>query len=214
MIIREKGVCLFEAFLQSMIQSYGSLGLMLVMILQTIIAPIPSEALLMFAGVIGISLFNVVVFGGLGLVIGSVIAFYIARLGGKPIVVKMIGEKWLNRVDRWIERNGTIAIFFTRLIPVIPFDLISYMTGITKLEFKYYFLATLLGAFPRSLMLAVIGISMKEVLALIGVSLELVFSIGILGFIILAYLDRKGYLSFLEYGIIRKIIKRKFKVKK
>lgn len=197
-----------------MIQSYGSVGLMLVMILQTIIAPIPSEALLMFSGVIGISLFDIVVFGGMGLVIGSVIAFYIARFGGKPIVAKLIGEKWLNRVDKWVERNGTIAIFFTRLVPIIPFDLISYMAGVTKLEFKYYFLATMLGAFPRSLMLAVIGVSMKEILALIGVSLELIFTIGIIGFIILAYCDRKGYLSSVEDIIIRKVIKRKFKIRK
>lgn len=205
---------MFEEFLQTMVQSYGSLGLMAVMIIQTIIAPIPSEALIMFAGVIGISLFNIVIFGGLGLIIGSVIAFYIARLGGKPIVIKMIGEKWLNRVDRWVEKNGTAAIFFTRLIPIIPFDLISYMAGITKLQFKYYLIATVFGAFPRSLILAVIGISLKEILMFIGISLEMIFAIGIIGFIILAYLDRKGHLSYLGDIIIRKIIRRKIKVKK
>jgi uncharacterized membrane protein YdjX (TVP38/TMEM64 family) len=205
---------LFEALLESLIQSYGPFGLMVVMIIQTIIAPIPSEALLMFSGIIGISLFNIVIFGGIGLIIGSVIAFYVARLGGKPIVIKLIGEKWLNRIDKWVERNGAPAIFFTRLIPIIPFDLISYMAGITKLEFKYYLLATVFGAFPRSLILAVIGVSMKEILALIGVSLELVFTIGIIGFMFLAYFDRKGYLSFIEDRILRKITKTKLKTNK
>jgi len=181
------------------------------MIIQTIIAPIPSEALLMFSGMIGIDLLKIVLFGGSGLIIGSIIAFYISRLGGKPIIAKLIGEKWIGRVDRWVERNGAKAIFFTRLIPIIPFDLISYMSGITKLEFKYYLLATVLGAFPRSFVLAVIGVSMGEVFNLIGISLEMTFTIGIIGFIFLAYLERKGHLDFLEKFVITKIMKRKSK---
>jgi len=194
-----------------MIQSYGSWGLLVVMIIQSIIAPIPSEALLMFSGMIGIDLLKIVLFGGSGLIIGSIIAFYISRLGGKPIIIKLIGEKWIGRVDRWVERNGAKAIFLTRLIPIIPFDLISYMSGITKLEFKYYLLATVLGAFPRSFVLAVIGVSMGEVFNLIGISLEMTFTIGIIGFIFLAYLERKGHLDFLEKFVITKIIKRKSK---
>jgi len=199
---------LFEAFLNSIIQSYGSLGLLVVMIIQTIIAPIPSEALLMFSGAIGIKIFDIVLFGGLGLIIGSIIAFYLARIGGKPIIEKLIGKKWVGRVDRWVEENGTKAIFLTRLVPIIPFDLISYMAGITKLEFKNYIFATVLGAFPRSLLLAIMGLSMKEFLTFIGFGLELTFIIGIVGFIVLAYLDRKGYLGFIENKIVNKIIRK------
>ena len=199
---------MFEAFLNSIIQSYGSLGLLVVMIIQTIIAPIPSEALLMFSGAIGIKIFDIVLFGGLGLIIGSIIAFYLARIGGKPIIEKLIGKKWVGRVDRWVEENGTKAIFLTRLVPIIPFDLISYMAGITKLEFKNYIFATVLGAFPRSLLLAIMGLSMKEFLTFIGFGLELTFIIGIVGFIVLAYLDRKGYLGFIENKIVNKIIRK------
>ena len=199
----------FEALLNSVIQTYGSFGLLVVMIIQTIIAPIPSEALLMFAGAIGIKLFDIVIFGGLGLIIGSIIAFYLARIGGKPIINKLIGKKWVGRVDRWVEKKGTKAIFLTRLVPVIPFDLISYMAGITKLEFKNYLLATVLGAFPRSLLLAIMGLSMKEILTFIGFGLEMTFVIGILGFIVLAYLDRRGYLGFIETKIVNKLIKKR-----
>ena len=202
---------MFETLLQSMIQTYGSWGLLVVMVIQTIIAPIPSEALLMFAGMIGIDLFEIVIFGGSGLVIGSVIAFYISRLGGKPILIKLIGEKWIGRLDRWVERNGTKAIFFTRLVPIIPFDLISYISGITKLEFKNYLFATILGAFPRSLMLALIGVSMGKALDIIGVSLEITFGVGMVGLILLSYLERKGHLNFVEKIVINRIIKRKSK---
>jgi len=181
------------------------------MVLQTIVVPISSEVILMFAGILGMGLFDIVLFGGIGLLIGSVIAFYIARLGGKPIIVKLIGNKWLNRVDKWIEKNGVIAIFITRLVPVIPFDLISYLSGITRIKFKHYFPATVLGAFPRTFLLAVVGVSAREVLTLLGISLELSLAIGIIGFILLAYLDRKGYLSAISNFILKKLIKRKIK---
>jgi len=199
---------LIETFLQSVIQSYGSFGLMFVMILQTIIVPIPSEAMLMFAGAIGIKFFDIILFGGLGLIIGAIIAFYIARLGGKPIIAKLIGDKWINRVDKWVEKHGIKAIIFTRLIPVIPFDLISYMSGVTSLDFKYYLLATIIGSFPRALMLAAIGVTTKEILSIIGLGLELTIVLGVIGFIILTYLDRKGYLSSFANKIIEKVIKK------
>jgi len=199
---------LIEAFLQSVIQSYGPLGLMFVMILQTIIAPIPSEAMLMFAGAIGIKFFDIILFGGIGLIIGAIIAFYIGRLGGKPIIAKLIGDKWINRVDKWVEKHGIKAILISRLIPVIPFDLISYMSGVTSLDFKYYLLATIIGSFPRALMLAAIGVTAKEILSTIGLGLELTIVLGVIGFIILTYLDRKGYLSSFANKIIEKVIKK------
>jgi len=189
-----------------MIQSYGQLGLLIVMIIQTIIAPIPSEALIVFSGAIGIKIIDIVIFGGLGTIIGAILAFYIARIGGKPVITKLIGDKWINRIDGWVERKGTKAILFTRIVPIIPFDLISYMSGITKLKFRNYLFATVIGAFPRCLILALIGFSAKEVLSFIGVGLELTLMIGVIGFIILAYLDKKGYIDILSSSIIRKII--------
>jgi len=181
------------------------------MIIQTIIAPIPSEALLIFSGAIGIKIIDIVIFGGLGTIIGAIIAFYIARVGGKPIITKLIGSKWVGRVDSWVERNGTKGIFLTRLIPIIPFDLISYMAGVTKLKFRNYFLATVIGAFPRVLMLAVLGFYTKGLLSLFGIGLDIIFMIGIIGFIVLVYLDNKGYIDILSNSIVKKVINRKLK---
>jgi len=192
-----------------MIQAYGQIGLLIVMIIQTIIAPIPSEALLIFSGAIGIKIIDIVIFGGLGTIIGAIIAFYIARFGGKPIIAKLIGDKWIGHVDGWVERNGTKAIFFTRLVPIIPFDLISYMSGITKLKFRNYLFATVIGAFPRCLMLAVIGFYAKGLLSFFGIGLEIILMIGIIGFIVLAYLDRKGHIDILSNSIVKRIINKK-----
>ncbi len=195
-----------------MIASYGQIGLLIVMVVQTIIAPIPSEVLLLFAGAIGISLIDVTIFGGSGLLIGAVIAFLIARYGGRSIVEKLLGKKWTVAIDTWVTENGGKAIFFTRLVPFIPFDLISYISGVTSLSFKSYFIATLLGAFPRCLMLAALGGVAGGFLIFLGLGIDLIMVIGMVSFVLLAYLERKGYLGTVEDGIIGRVIKKVFSV--
>ena len=198
---------LFETALVSLVQSYGQIGLTVVMIVQTLIAPIPSEALLMFAGAI-MPLHDVLVFGGLGLILGSIIAFYIARRGGRPLVVKVIGEKWTKIMDDWVTRNGTKAVLLTRVVPIIPFDLVSYVSGITPIKLRNYIIATMVGAVPRVIFLAYIGSLLGGVFVSVGGTLEVIFAIGIIGFITLAYLDRKGYIGQFENTILGKLIKR------
>lgn len=188
------------------------MGLLAVMVIQTIIAPIPSEGVLIFAGAIGIDVFNIVVFGGTGLIMGSVIAFFIGRWGGRRIIKKFLGEQWTDHIDSWINKNGTKAILFTRLIPFIPFDMISYLSGATSLKFRNYFVATVLGAFPRCFILAIVGGFARDILAFLGVSLELTLFLGVSGFVVLVYLEKKGYTKFLERKIIKNIIKKIFKV--
>jgi len=200
---------MFEEVLNSVIESHGPLGLLVVMVAQTLFAPIPSEALLLFSAAIGISIVDIVIYGGTGLMIGSVLAFFIARYGGKPIIEKLLGEKWVGRLDGWIGENGAKAIFVTRLVPIVPFDLISYVSGITSLKFKEYFIATFLGAFPRCLILALIGTSAKGILSFLGIGLELTFAVGMGGLIVLVILERRGHLGFVEDVVVSKLIKRK-----
>lgn len=202
---------LLETALIALVETYGKIGLAAVMVVQTIIAPIPSEALLMFAGAIGMDIFDVLIFGGSGLVIGSVIAFFIARRGGRPVVVKIIGEKWTDSVDAWVSKNGTKAILFTRLVPVIPFDLISYVSGVTSIRFRDYFVATVVGAIPRCLFLAYAGSLVGGLLVSLGAGIEAVFIIGIVGITGILYLEKKGYIGNLENTIIGRVIKKIWK---
>lgn len=202
---------LLETALIALIETYGNIGLAAVMIVQTIIAPIPSEALLMFAGAIGMDIFDVLIFGGSGLVIGSVIAFFIARRGGRSVVVKIIGERWTDSVDAWVSKNGTKAILFTRLIPVIPFDLISYVSGVTSIRFRDYFVATVIGAIPRTIFLAYAGSLVGGLLVSLGAGIEIVFIIGIVGLTGILYLEKKGYIGNLENTIIGRVIKKIWK---
>jgi len=200
---------LFDTALNFLVAEYGNAGLTLVMILQTIIAPIPSEAILMFAGAIGMNVFDVMLYGGLGTIIGSAFAFLAARYGGRPIVTKLIGDKWIGRIDGWITRYGRKAILVARLLPIVPFDLISYTSGLTSMSFADYFVATSIGALPRCLFLAYAGLLAGDMMRSLGASLEIIFMLGIVGFFAFAYMERKGYIDRLKDIIIGKLVKDK-----
>jgi len=190
-----------------MVETYGNMGLMAVMVIQTLIAPIPSEAVLAFSGAI-LGFQDVLVFGGAGLIIGSVIAFFIARYGGRPIVSRMVGDKWIDSIDGWVTKNGMKSILFTRTIPIIPFDLISYVSGITSMKFRDYFIATVIGAIPRVIILAYLGSVFGEVIFYFGLGMDFLLVSGLVAFFTLAYMDRKGYIGNLENTIIGKMMGR------
>jgi uncharacterized membrane protein YdjX (TVP38/TMEM64 family) len=200
---------MLEELLIPIIQMYGSWGLLGVMIIQTIIAPIPSEAMIVFAGAIGIRLLDIVIFGGIGTIIGAIMAFWIARKGGRPIVKKLVGDDWIENLDEWVIEHGKTGIFITRLIPIIPFDLISYITGVTSLSFRDYMIATVLGAFPRMLILGSLGSFAGSVLTWIGVGLEITIGLGTIAFIVLMWMDRRGYISGFKKFIFEKLMGRK-----
>jgi uncharacterized membrane protein YdjX (TVP38/TMEM64 family) len=188
-----------------MVQTYGLPGLFAVMIIQTIIVPIPSEAVIAFAAAIGISILNVTLVGGVGLLVGSVLAFYISRIGGRPIVKKLIGDISMDDIDRWINKRGWKAILITRLVPIVPFDLISYGSGLTSIDFKKYFIPTLIGAFPRTFILAVAGAGVRAAFKFVGLGVDLVFVLGCLGIFVLIVLEKLGYTEIFEKVFMKRI---------
>lgn len=83
----------------------------------------------------------------IGALIGASIAFFIARYLGKEIIKRKSSDK-LEKIERLIEKNGFYIIFLLRLIPLFPFDVISYGAGITNVKYKDFILATLFGTIP------------------------------------------------------------------
>ncbi|MBR9679304.1 MAG: VTT domain-containing protein [Nanoarchaeota archaeon] len=140
----------------TIIQFYGLPGYFLAMIIQAIIAPIPSEALIMLGGA-SFGAFWGGLIGSLGETAGAVFSFYISKKGGRPIVKKLLGSKITDFADKWFQTYGGRAVFLGRLIPVIPFDAVSYGAGLTKIKFKKFFLATLIASFPRAFFFSILG---------------------------------------------------------
>ncbi len=191
----------FMEFLLVLIQTMGPLGLVIVMIIQAIMAPIPSEFILAAAAaafvdqhglVIGIAL--VVIFGSIGSILGATASFYIARKGGREFALKFITKEEIAFVDDLIERHGMMVILLGRLLPFVPFDAISYGSGLTKIEFKKFIIPTAIGVIPRALFYGSLGfLFQKQVEQDFNIALLLLVVILLLGYLI--YLKYKGHVK-------------------
>ena len=171
-------------FLQDIIIQFGPLGLILAMILQSLISPIPSELLLSIAGSAYIESFGlyegfVIAFiaSFIGSIIGALICYYIG-FHFQSWLEKRITIKELKTFSQFIENYGIWAIIITRLTPFIPFDAISYVAGFVKLKKRDFIIGTIVGLVPRISFYLLIG---SEVVDLVEEDLTL----GLIVFVVI-----------------------------
>ncbi|MCX8179086.1 MAG: VTT domain-containing protein [Candidatus Aenigmarchaeota archaeon] len=200
---------MFEGLIYHLLSTYGYIGLFLLMILQTILVVIPSEAVIALSGALGLDTTKVIAVGVLGLLAGATIAFFISRYFGRKIVIKLLGDEWIGDVDEWIDKNGSKAILVARLVPLIPFDLISYVAGVTKIDFRKYIIATIIGMIPRAIFLVYAGTTAKGILSLVGLGIDFIMVAGIIAIFIIIYLDKKGKLKGLRRFVLKKAMGKK-----
>ena len=128
----------------------------ILMILQSIIAPLPAFVLT-FA--------NAAVFGWVwGAVLswtssmaGAILCFVIARLYGRDAVAKLTSVSAIESIDTFFARHGKYAILIARLLPFISFDLVSYAAGLTSIGFVPFLIATGLGQLPATIVYSYVG---------------------------------------------------------
>lgn len=133
----------------------GPVTIIALMAIAVIINPIPSAPIALASGaVFGHTWGTIYVVAGAA--IGAAGAFWIARLLGQELLVRLFGKKimlgWLG------SQNILMAlVFVSRLIPFLSFDLVSYGAGLTQIKAWRFLLATLLGLVPASFLLAHFG---------------------------------------------------------
>lgn len=132
----------------------GYAGVFFLMMLESMVAPVPSEAVLPFAGFLifsgKISLFMAVAAGTLGSIVGSLLSYYMGLYGGKICVKKygkylLLNEKHLLVAEKFFAKFGDKTIFISRFIPVIR-HFISIPAGIGKMNLKKFIAYTAIGA--------------------------------------------------------------------
>ena len=137
----------------------GIIGIILflvIMAIQGLIVPLPSEIVLLATGIIW-GWFLGGIFGIIGSMLAGILCFYISRKGGRPLVEKFVGSKTLNLADDLIKKYGIWTIIISRFIPFISFDVISYASGLVDIEFKKYTIGTLIGSTFRSFFYSIVG---------------------------------------------------------
>ncbi|MEX2756307.1 MAG: TVP38/TMEM64 family protein, partial [Candidatus Sigynarchaeota archaeon] len=127
-----------------------------VMTVQSLLVPIPSELILLMTGILWGSVGGTLLGIG-GSIFTGALAYSITLRGGRPIAEKLVPKRFLDPLDNLINRYGTWFIFIMRAVPLMAFDPISYASGLLKINFKKYMIATIAGSIPRALFYALLG---------------------------------------------------------
>lgn len=136
------------------ISAGGYAGIMFLMGLESMIAPVPSEAVMPFAGFLWfsgrMSFWPIVIFSTIGSIIGSLISYYVGFFGGRPLIKKygrylLLNEHHLLITENFFNRFGDKTIFISRFIPVVR-HLISLPAGVGEMNIYKFTLFTALGA--------------------------------------------------------------------
>jgi len=134
----------------------GILLFLLIMAVQGLLVPIPSEIVLLAAGMIWGWLWGGLL-GIAGSMLAGILCFYVSRKGGRPLAEKFVGESALEMADDLIEKHGMIAIILARSLPFVSFDAISYTAGLVDMDIKKYSIGTFIGTIPRAFFYSYLG---------------------------------------------------------
>jgi membrane protein DedA with SNARE-associated domain len=146
------------------IDATGLVGIFVLMTLESACIPVPSEAIMLFAGFNvsegDLSMFGVVAAGSLGNLAGSLIAYAAGYYGRIELLDRNkfihVNRRHLEWADRWFERHGSATVFFTRMLPIVR-TFISLPAGVARMPLGRFVVFTLAGSIPWVLLLAIIG---------------------------------------------------------
>ncbi len=127
--------------------AWGPVVLIALYVAQVLVAPIPGQAINYVAGYLygfwpGLS------YSWLGAVLGSAAAMELARLAGRPLIVRLVGPALLERLDRLAAGRGLSFFFLVFLIPGLPDDAACFVAGLTRLPLSALIAAAAIGRVP------------------------------------------------------------------
>ena len=150
--------------------NFGYIGVFLLITIENVFPPIPSEVILLFGGFMttytSMNVIGVIVASTLGSVLGAIILYYIGKILNKERLKKIITSKPgkllrlkpedIDKADEWFDTKGNKTVFFCRFIPVIR-SLISIPAGMSEMSMKKFLIYTTLGSLIWNAALTIAG---------------------------------------------------------
>lgn len=126
-------------------------------VLQIIICIIPGQAL-QFAGGYAFSFWLGYLYALIGIALGTIITFYLARILGRDALHVLFGEKRFNKfIDKLNTKRAFIIVFMLYLIPGIPKDLFNYAAGVSDMKLKPFCILSLVARTPAMMAGIMVG---------------------------------------------------------
>lgn len=182
-----------ENWITDFMSNYGYIGIFLLIALENIFPPIPSEVILTFGGFMttysNLTVMGVVVASTLGSVAGAVVLYGIGLLIDVERLEKIV-DRWghllrltrddIYKADSWFDKYGIWTVFFCRIVPLIR-SLISIPAGMANMKFWMFLLFTTVGTLIWNIILvnvgAAVGASWETIVGYMDVYSNIVYAI-------------------------------------
>ncbi len=169
-----EGVKHLENWITDFMEQYGYLGIFLMIALENIFPPIPSEVVLPFGGFMtttsNMNVIGVILAATAGSVVGAILLYWIGLQLDVERLEKII-DKWghilrvkkkdVHRADAWFDKYGVWTVFFCRMVPLLR-SLISIPAGMSNMNFMKFLLFTTFGTLIWNIALVMLGASLGE----------------------------------------------------
>ncbi len=159
-----------QEFIINIMNSYGYIGVFLLILIENIFPPIPSELILLFSGFMTtytkLNIIVMIISATLGSLIGALLLYKIGTIFDKEKLKILISGKLgkvlnlknsdIDNANKWFSNEGQKTVFFCRFIPLIR-SIISIPAGMNKMKISKFITYTLLGSVIWNLVLIIIG---------------------------------------------------------
>jgi membrane protein DedA with SNARE-associated domain len=161
-----------QAIIISVMNKFGYLGILLLIAIENIFPPIPSEVILTFGGFMtkqpnsSLTILGVIVFSTIGSIVGALVLYYIGKILNKERLEKIVSGKIgkvlrvkpkdIESADHWFDTKGNKTVFFCRFIPIVR-SLISIPAGMSEMPMPKFLIYTTIGSSIWNTVLVIIG---------------------------------------------------------
>ena len=159
----------------SLMNQFGYLGILLLIMIENVFPPIPSEVILCFGGFMtnstNLTILGVVISSTVGSVLGAIILYFIGKILNKERLIRIVSgkigkvlrlkKKDIEMADKWFDTKGAKTVFFCRFIPIVR-SLISIPAGMSEMPFINFLILTTLGTLIWNTVLTILGSVMGE----------------------------------------------------
>lgn len=189
----------------TIMNQFGYLGVFLLITLENVFPPIPSEVILLFGGFMTtytkLNIIIMIIAATLGSIFGAIILYYVGKIFNKERLKKIISGKIgkvlrlknsdIDKADEWFDKKGQKTVFICRFIPIVR-SLISIPAGMSEMPLVKFLIYTTLGSLIWNTVLiiigSIVGANWVSILTILDTYSNIVLVLLIIAFVVLVYL--------------------------
>ena len=159
----------------TIMNQFGYIGVFLLIAIENIFPPIPSEVILLFGGFMTtyteLHIIGMIIAATLGSLLGAIVLYYIGKIFNKERLKRIISGKIgkvlrlkakdIDYADQWFDTKGNKTVFFCRFIPIVR-SLISIPAGMSEMPIPKFLIYTTLGSMIWNSVLVILGNKLGE----------------------------------------------------